>query len=187
MKGRSIFFTGPMVQAILKSGKMRVWKNINPYPKHFVGGTAMSRAECEKHLLRWTKGLPYKPTTKKPTKNGQIWEEDNGECFEPIKCPYGEPGDRLWVRETWRPKGHNFPIGHSYEYRATAEQDFTPTDGLWKPSNIMPREASRITLEVVDVRVDRLREVGNGDAILTKGVEAMNYNAWAWAVDLQII
>ena len=85
-------------------------------------------------------------------------------------CPYGYPGDRLWVRETWRPKGHNFPIGNAYEYRATAEQDLTPTDGPWKPSIFMPRAASRITLEVVSVRVERLQDLYEDDAI-AEGIE----------------
>lgn len=72
-------------------------------------------------------------------------------------------GDRLWVRETWRPKGH-FPTGWPYEYRATAEADYTPTDGPWKPSIYMPRAASRITLEITEVRAERLQEITRPDA-----------------------
>lgn len=89
-----------------------------------------------------------------------------------IPCPYGAPGDRLWVRETWQ--GPMWEEGtwdpdtdyHSpkyCEYRA----DGGPTpeyvdfdDNLhqgWKPSIFMPRWASRITLEVTGVRVERLQ------------------------------
>lgn len=79
-------------------------------------------------------------------------------------CKFGTIGDVLWVRETWRPKTHDFPTGWRYEYRATAEQDFTPTDGPWKPSLFMPRDACRICLEITDVRVERLNDISEADA-----------------------
>lgn len=142
----------------------------------------MPRAECEKNLLRWTKGLPYKPTNKNPTKNGKIWEEDNGERFEPIKCPFGEAGDRLWVRETFAEIGCiGWPIDKfEYAYRA----DFAHNDGewegyadmcfkKWKPSIFMPRAASRITLEITDIRCERLSEISEDDAI-EEGVEVIS-------------
>lgn len=87
-----------------------------------------------------------------------------------LPCPQGEVGDWLWVRETWRPKTHNFPTGHPYEYRATAEQDGTPTDGPWKPSLFMPRAASRITLQITEIRVERLNDISEADAI-AEGIE----------------
>lgn len=187
MKERPIIFSGPMVRAILEGGKMRVWKSISPHPTRFVGGTSMSRAECEKNLLRWTRGLPYKSTSKKPTKNGKIWEEDNGERFEPIKYPFGKPGDRLWVRESFGQMQDE--DGGAFIYRAGfdthGENEFPILQ--WQPPSNMPRVASRILIEVLDVRVDRLREIGNADAMLTKGAAAMNYNTWAWVGDLKVI
>jgi hypothetical protein len=77
---------------------------------------------------------------------------------------YGYPGDRLWVRETWRPKSHQFPTGWPWEYKATCAQDLTPADGPWRPSIHMPRAASRILLEVTDVRIERLQEISRDDA-----------------------
>jgi len=170
MRERKIDLRPNEVRGIIDGLQSQIRRVIKPQPTHFVGGTSMSRAECDKHLLRWTKGLPYKTTLKNPTKNGHIWEEDNGERFEPIKFPYGKPDDRLWVRETWKQKGHNFPIGHQFEYRATAIQDLTPTDGPWKPSIFMPRAASRITLEITDIRCERLNEISEADAI-AEGIE----------------
>lgn len=85
-------------------------------------------------------------------------------------CPYGQPGDQLWVRETWRPKTHSFPIGWPYEYRATAEDDGTPTDGPWKPSLFMPRAASRILLEITDIKAERLNDI-NRDDMIAEGIE----------------
>ena len=77
----------------------------------------------------------------------------------PLRCPYGVPGDRLWVREAWRlPDGA--PKGW-VDYRA----DDTRDGFKWKPSIHMPRWASRITLEVTDVRVERLQDISEADAM----------------------
>lgn len=80
-------------------------------------------------------------------------------------CPYGQPGDRLWVREAWRERAIG-EAGHlergGYAYRATEN-----VDGLaerWRPSIHMPRAASRITLEITDVRVERLQDISEADA-----------------------
>lgn len=78
-----------------------------------------------------------------------------------VLCPYGQPGDRLWVRETWAP----VPSGpcrpdNPVMYAATVEK---PHIWTWKPSIHMPRWASRITLEVTGVRVERLQDISNAD------------------------
>ena len=81
-------------------------------------------------------------------------------------CRFGVPGDRLWVRETFAaPWGldYKFPGGESgILYRADNPKKF-PDDGTWKPSIFMPRWASRITLEIVSVRVERLQDISNED------------------------
>ena len=84
-----------------------------------------------------------------------------------IRCPYGEPGDRLWGRETWAVRessqsfrGQMFKPPGSVLYRAT-EPYF---DGPWKPSIFMPRWASRITLEVTMVRAERVQDISEDDA-----------------------
>jgi len=85
-------------------------------------------------------------------------------------CPY-PPGARLWVRETFCevPYEHNHvPIkgGYitipKYAYKADSERDYT---GIWKPSIHMPREAARIFLQVTNVRVERLQDITEEDAI----------------------
>ena len=82
-------------------------------------------------------------------------------------CPYGKPGDRLWVRETW--DGVRLDGGGALvSYRADGDKPVTD-DGRWHPSIHMPRWASRITLEVVSVRVERLNECSIQDA-LAEGV-----------------
>jgi len=92
------------------------------------------------------------------------------------KCPYGQVGDRLWVRETWavaptlnttKPsdllkKYDIIPI----TYRATYPNE---SHYMWRPSIFMPRWASRITLEIIGVRVEQLQEITDEDA-LAEGV-----------------
>lgn len=78
---------------------------------------------------------------------------------EALRCPYGVAGDRLWVRETFALESKSY-AGDKVRYRA----DGKPTSGAWRPSIHMPRWASRITLEITGVRVERLQEISEADA-----------------------
>lgn len=78
-------------------------------------------------------------------------------------CPYGGPGGRLWVKETWKPC---FTDGSGTAYRA----DNRGNSGPWKPSIFMPHKRSRLTLEIVSVRVERVQGITHGDA-MDEGVE----------------
>lgn len=91
-----------------------------------------------------------------------------------MQCPYGEPKDRLWVREAFRPiypqqASYNGgrPIG--YDYREGYQLGYRMGDSIrppkWKPSIHMPREACRIVLEIVSVRVELLSDISEADAI----------------------
>ena len=125
-------------------------------------------------------------------------------------CPYGQPGDRLWVRETWA--GANSEDGPCVLYRANDDRrylvqesypvnyakypgvDFAQwaadvesgAEGRWRPSIHMPRWASRITLEITDVRVQRVQDIGEEDAI-AEGIRELPLQegepgAW-WSAD----
>lgn len=97
---------------------------------------------------------------------------DNGLVSMP--CPYGEPGDRLWVRETWGlpprydPKEHGDLKTKPRLGPVCFAADFSGrhawNGGKWRPSIHMPRWASRITLEVTGVRVERLQAITEEDA-----------------------
>lgn len=83
-----------------------------------------------------------------------------------MKCPYGKPGDHLWVREMWKPRGvgqgcATTPVIYAAEYTfPNVVKAMRP----WKTSIFMPRWASRITLEIVEVRVQRLQDISEEDA-----------------------
>lgn len=84
----------------------------------------------------------------------------NWHIYDPASinaCPYGLPGDRLWVRETFQ------PARGGYRYRA--DHPGLTTLRPWKPSIFMPRAASRITLEIVKVRIERLVDISENDAM----------------------
>jgi hypothetical protein len=86
------------------------------------------------------------------------------------KCPYGQPGERLWVRETFAP----FDGGGVKRtiYRADANGGTREIDKVkaWKPSIFMTRDRSRLTLEIVSVRAERLNEISDAD-VLAEGCQ----------------
>ncbi len=114
-----------------------------------------------------------RPVNPQPTEYGLVWIEtpegfaawqDNGLLLEEGAlrlCPYGMVGDRLWVRETWT------EFDGELLYRADGDPDAEGSawvTGGWKPSIFMPRWASRFTLEVTEVRAQRVRAISEDDA-----------------------
>jgi len=136
---RPILFSGPMVKAILNGRKTMTRRVVNPQPED------MKRLGAHGELIPYRRG-------KSPVQIPQavVWE--------PIKCPYGQQGDRLWVRETWaaRPywdelKPSEIQEGVAVYYRATEDVAVT----RWRPSTHMPQWASRLTIEITQVRVEK--------------------------------
>lgn len=103
----------------------------------------------------------------------------------PLACPYGEPGGRLWVRETWcsciEPASPETGVCYKTNLREQPAADFCGYEGgngiIWHPSIFMPRWASRITLEITEVRAQRLQEISEGDA-MSEGVSPLSTDSW---------
>jgi hypothetical protein len=109
-----------------------------------------------------------------PTARGPVSHE-----ADDVRCPYGAPGERLWVREAFihEPADYCWEASVSIPSRPASTvyradfPDSQPGEG-WKPSIHMPRKLSRILLEITDVRVERLQEISQADA-LAEGIEPM--------------
>jgi hypothetical protein len=137
MTERPILFSGPIVRAILEGKKTQTRRMIK-------GQRDMEFDINDPHF-------------------GPYWlsyaTDAEGEDAR-VRCPYGKPGDRLWVRE-----GHALD-GSQVFYRAghaEAQSSGPRVDIRWRPSIFMPRRASRITLEITGVRVERLQQVSGPD------------------------
>jgi len=162
IKERPILFSAPMVRAILEGRKTvtrRVMKP-QPHPDFLARGV-------HSVVPQW------------PNQDGVRWFMEDG-CSELVKCPHGKPGDRLWVREA-----HAFVPEPAYRRSTGIYQQINPSDAYeacvyrenfdrarnfpWRPSIHMPRWASRILLEITDVRVERLQDISEEQA-LTEGV-----------------
>lgn len=177
MKERPILFSGPMVRAILEGRKTQTRRVIT------------DRREWVRDAL---------PAVQRITKStADFWNMAVGEyrqiehCGHKmdcghigcIRCPFGQPGDRLWVRESWC---HNSPPS-GFLYKADGElviledgdgfaecnKDGT-TRSPWKSPRFMPRKASRITLEITAVRVERLQDINAEDAI-AEGIRRISH------------
>ena len=164
MTERPIIFSAPMVRAILEGKKTQTRRKMKVQP----GPDALVTVEHYHPIVIDRHG------DMQPGKEifGAHW--DDGEYG--LKSPYGAPGDLLWVRETWA-KGETAGVA---QYRATDPQCDDTTSGLrWRPSIHMPRWASRITLRIIDVRVERLHDITEDDA-RAEGCEARPFPGPWW-------
>jgi hypothetical protein len=210
---KPILFSTEMVKAIFdgkKAQTRRVIGNPNCYPY----STANFRG------LQTTLGYP--------ASEGFTWAGFGNEN-DPLyyRCPYSQIGGKLWVRETWMPFGF---VGNNrmfIHYKANYDQNGgerileIPSSAkrpvattIWRPSIFMPRWASRITLEVTDIRVQRVQEISetdqlaegiiipaewyvNGnkmtafgglwDSINKKRGYGWDTNCWVWAISFKVI
>lgn len=128
------------------------------------------RKTCTRRLVRFLPG--ENPQWTGYIRDGlMLYNGRNEPCI--IKVPY-QPGDTLYVRETWcglpvNEAGHM--RGHTiYYYKADGELRPKGWRGTWHPSIHMPKEAARIWLKVTDVRVERLQEI-TSEQICREGVE----------------
>ncbi len=152
VKERPILFSGEMVRAILAGNKTQTRRVVKPQPKSLCVGHCPATKPCFTH--------------------------DGLHCMPSEYCPYGRVGDRLWVRETWKvglvgdATVLDFAAGGydllDYPVSFGAFEQYESKG--WRPSIHMPRWASRITLEITGVRVERLQDITWAD-IRYEGVE----------------
>lgn len=162
MKERPILFSGAMVSAILSGTKTQT-RRVAPVESFEV-------TEHDGGLISWAARFT-KPLTKSritATHSGGPFTRDQASRIVASQfCPYGQPGDRLWVRETWAHGIHAMAAKRDedgpFVYAATDRVDQRIGE-RWKPSIHMPRCASRITLEITGVRVERLQGLSHDDA-----------------------
>ena len=155
-KERPVIFSDEMVRAILNGRKSQT--------RRVIGG------EHGQHADAWA----WSPERR-------MWqseiEGDHGRYGhgEWVRCPFGAPGERLWVREAWAARvsgAHKMRQGtYGPYYRAT---DASSGTLKWLSASSMARGASRITLEITSVRVERLQEISEADA-LCEGVERITH------------
>lgn len=146
MKERPILFSAPMVLALLDGSKTQTRRVVKP--------------EGAVHIFQF-RGTTAAAGADEPTGEWG-WCGSERVVHKHIRCPYGQPGDRLWVRETWRERVPD-QDGRILDYRADHFSE-DPCNEPWKPSIYMPREASRITLEIASVRIERLNDISEADA-----------------------
>jgi len=144
MKEWSIIFSGESVRAILAGRKTQTRRVVKPAARvRMIDEIYQKMGRVELHL----------------------WEGD-------VFCPYGDPGDRVWVRETWAHDDLNcldVRCGNRDHIWWRANETPIVADSFagaahWRSSIHMPRWASRISLEIMSVRVERLQEISEADA-----------------------
>lgn len=152
MRERPILFSEPMVRAILEGRKTKTRRALN---KRELAGFAAAAdlGECG----RFMDGQPITPGDRK---------------YHSMLCRYGEPGDRLYVRETWHTDERDLVVARAQHedamspspiyYRADPANDGAGC--IWRPSIHMPKWASRLLLEITSTRVERLQEISGMDA-----------------------
>lgn len=164
---KPILMSGPMVRALFagtKTQTRRIVKAASGKQSEFLTPELLNKSPLVQLIYKVGKWLD--------SALGAQVTHPNGGPLTWVACPYGQPGERLWVRETWGvdarlngvPPRNLFTVegGDPVYYKADGQQP--ERLDTWRPSIHMPRAASRILLEIVTVRVERLQDITEGDA-----------------------
>ncbi|KTB50162.1 ASCH domain-containing protein [Klebsiella quasipneumoniae] len=166
MKERGMIFNREMVRAILDGRKTQTRRIMKPQPEPCPRGGHWWPSNVFKTMLH----------VEEEMQNGKGgWGGLVGDS-----CPFGDLGDRIWVRETWAEAGASAPDLKLYranypEHVPSIYENVPPTEEIrWTPSIHIPRWASRILLEITDVRVEQLNAISQEDA----QAEGMELTGW---------
>lgn len=158
VKERGMIFNGEMVRAILDGRKTQTRRIMKVQPSDGFHPTH-NGYDLDLNAHWYTPGVVDTKGYQQPAKKDVFGVADENEGYT---CPFGSVGDRIWVRETFSPvPDHEEPAGCSAILYAA---DGNGPYGKWVPSIHMPRWASRLTLEITGVRVERLRDLSEDDA-----------------------
>lgn len=159
MTDRPILFNDAMVRAILNGTKTQTRRIVKP---PFAADAVPVEMPATDPVGGWVV----------PGHSGVWWCEAAANADDVRRCPYGKPGDRLWVRETWARDDEDGCLMYRADIGSDVNADAWQQgrrEGVqryrWRPSIHMARWASRITLEVTGVRVERLQQISEADAI----------------------
>lgn len=178
MKEKPILFSGAMVRAILDGRKKQTRRIIKDYKITRLSSRHEFATSGPHHL------------SEKETPGYAYVELESG-ALVGLPCPYGQPGDRLWVREAFmlidnRDGGRHIKYkagGPDFVFRAGNGDDDWRGASKWTPSIHMRREYSRILLEITNVRVERVQDISNHDAKqegVPAGVSPRAEFVWLW-------
>jgi len=188
MRERSILLNAEMVRAVLNGSKTQT-RRIIQSPAKNMQATGQKVIDYREPGDKWYGEHVFSMRNQSGT-----WCDYTKEQFL-AKCPFGEVGDRLWARETWSDvnlegisaiayradEGLRFltnddddgdeddPRLEKYSFANWYPDLISGTEGIWRPSIHMPRWASRITLEITGVRVERLQDISRADAVAEGG------------------
>ncbi|MCM7629802.1 hypothetical protein M8S46_14725 [Enterobacter hormaechei] len=205
MKEHGMIFNGEMVRAILDGRKTQTRRVMKVQPSDGFHPTH-NGYDLDLNAHWYTPGVVDKNGYLQPAKKDVFGVADENEGYA---CPFGAVGDRIWVRETFSPvPDHEEPAGCSAILYAA---DGNGPYGKWVPSIHMPRWASRITLEITGVRVERLNSISDSDAskegcciadmesgdclsdvfarLWTSiyGDESWKVNPWVWVIEFKVV
>lgn len=182
MKERGMIFNSEMVRAILDGRKTQTRRIMKVQPENSELGLSRiidSSVAKEVGMYFWSQADAC--GVKRRSK--------------PFPCPFGAVGERIWVRETWADAGASAPELKLYranypEHVPSHYENVPPVDEIrWTPSIHMPRWASRITLEITGVRVERLNDISNESARaegypVDREADGGDSDPWLWFRDL---
>lgn len=165
---RPILFSAPMVLAILSGSKTQTRRAMRAQPSEHhwqsIPGYELKRSKIvtinERCAVKFSHSIPQ----------NREWDT----ALDWLLCPYGQPGDQLWVREAWRtlkqwdsmpPRDLGEGSGLWFQADRTEEDARNIFAGKLRPGMFMPRWASRIQLEITGVRAERLQSISEADAM----------------------
>lgn len=165
MKEHPILFSAPMILALLSGSKTQTRRAVKLPHANPLGEWQPCTSGGAGSRTRAGESVAEHPV---------IWHTRTGDT---IPCPHGAVGDRLWVRERWKSHStfEHLPPRDLPESKVFygADSGYSPDASRWRSSIHMPRWASRITLEIVGVRVQRLQDI-SGDDCWAEGIEELD-------------